>query len=149
MAYTRPITPGLAIKQALSQNTPGSLQQILSAEVSTTTNLGVVQVGSGLSITPEGVLSATSTTGSVSVTITDTNYLADDTDFYIGAVKKDLVIKLPLGTLGKIYIVKSNAVANVKVEASGTQKIDSATFKTLGSEGSLTVVFDGTRWNTI
>lgn len=147
MAYTRPLTSGTALKQTPRQSDTGSLQVTLNAEVSTPNNLGVVQVGSGLSITPEGILS--SAVGNVSVTTTDTNYLADDTDFYIGAVKKDLVIKLPLGTLGKIYVVKCQAVGNIKVEASGAQKIDSAAFKTLGSEGSLTVVFDGTRWNTI
>jgi hypothetical protein len=65
MAYTR--TPNTVIAgQALKQNpTPvplspaGALPVVLDVEIATTTSLGVIQVGSGLSITSEGILSAT------------------------------------------------------------------------------------------
>ena len=63
MAYTR--TPNTVIAgQGLKQNQQpvplapaGALPVVLDADIATTTGLGVVQVGSGLSITPEGVLS--------------------------------------------------------------------------------------------
>lgn len=63
MAYIRPPT---AVKAglALRQNPPptpldpaGVLDVILDAEIATTTSLGVVQIGSGINITPGGVIS--------------------------------------------------------------------------------------------
>jgi hypothetical protein len=63
MAYTR--TPNTVIAgQGLKQNPApvplapaGALPVVLDADVATTTNLGVVQIGAGLAITPEGILS--------------------------------------------------------------------------------------------
>jgi hypothetical protein len=65
MAYTR--TPNTVIAgTGLKQNPPpsplapaGAIPVVLDAEIATTTSLGVVQVGSGLAITLEGVLSTT------------------------------------------------------------------------------------------
>jgi hypothetical protein len=64
MAYNRQPQTVLA-GMALKQNPPPGIIQpagivpvTLDADIATTTSLGVVQVGSGLSITPSGVLSA-------------------------------------------------------------------------------------------
>jgi hypothetical protein len=156
MAYNRQPQTVLAGK-ALKQNPAPTIVQpagivpvTLECEEATTTSLGVVQVGSGLSITPSGILSVNSGSSSfINVTLTSTNYTATATDYYIGATKKDIDITLPLGITGKVYIIKNQVNGSIKVKASGGQKIDTSSDKTLGSENSIIVVFDGTRWNTI
>ncbi len=157
MAYSRQpqvvIANGGALKQTpsvSSQLPPGIVPVELEALISSTTNLGVVQVGSGLSITPAGVLSATNSGSDfINVKLTDTDYTATATDYYIGATKKDIEITLPLGQLGKVYVVKNQVSGNIKVKTSGSQKIDTSSDKTLGTDVSVIVVFDGTRWNVI
>jgi hypothetical protein len=156
MAYNRQpqtVLAGKALKQNPDQNIvqpAGIIPVTLECEEATTTSLGVVQVGSGLSITPSGILSANGGSSSfINVTLTSTNYTATADDYYIGATKKDIDITLPLGITGKVYIIKNQANGSIKVKASGGQKIDTSTDKTLGSEVSIIVVFDGTRWNTI
>jgi hypothetical protein len=156
MAYNRQPQTVLAGK-ALKQNPAPTIVQpagivpvTLECEEATTTSLGVVQVGSGLSITPSGILSVNGGSSSfINVTLTSTNYTATATDYYIGATKKDIDITLPLGITGKVYIIKNQVNGSIKVKASGGQKIDTSSDKTLGSEDSIIVVFDGTRWNTI
>jgi hypothetical protein len=157
MAYNRQPQTVLA-GMALKQNPPPTILQpagivavTLDADVATTTSLGVVQVGSGLAITPGGILSATGGSEScmIHVYLTSKNYTATNDDCYIGATDKDIEITLPLGIKGKVYIVKNQDGGNIKVKASSGQKIDTSSFKTLGSESSITVVFDGTRWNVI
>jgi hypothetical protein len=156
MAYNRQpqtVLAGLALKQ----NPPttviqpaGIIPVTLDSDIASTTSLGVVQVGSGLSITPSGILSATGSSSSfINVTLTSTNYTATANDYYIGATKKDIDITLPLGITGRVYIIKNQVSGNIKVKASASQKIDTASDKTLGTEASIIVVFDGTRWNII
>lgn len=157
MAYSRQpqvvIANGGALKQtpsASSNHPPGIVPVELEAEISTTNSLGVVQVGSGLSITPSGILSATGGSSSfINVTLTSTDYTATASDYYIGATKKEIDITLPLGIMGKVYIIKNQVSGNIKVKASGSQKIDTSSDKTLGTESSIIVVFDNTRWNII
>lgn len=156
MAYNRQpqtVLAGNAIKQSPLPGTtsPGGIIPVtLDVDIATTTSLGVVQVGSGLSITPSGVLSATGGSSSfINVTLTSVNYTASATDYYIGATKKDIDITLPLGVTGKVYIIKNQVSGNIKVKASGSQKIDISSDKTLGTEASVIVVFDGARWNVI
>jgi hypothetical protein len=156
MAYNRQPQTVLA-GTALKQNPPPSIVQpagiipvTLDADIATTTGLGVVQVGSGLSITPSGILSATGSSSSfINVTLTSVNYTASATDYYIGATKKDIDITLPLGVTGKVYVIKNQVSGSIKVKATGGQKIDTSSDKTLGTDDSIVVVFDGTRWNVI
>lgn len=152
MAYSRPpVQPGRALKRSPPspvETTAGVLDFSLDSDIATTTSLGVVQVGSGLSITPTGVLSATGGSSLISVKLTAINYTALASDYYIGATKKDITITLPLGIVGKVYVVKNQVSGNIKVKGTG-QDLDSSGDKTLGSEASLFVVFDGTRWNII
>jgi hypothetical protein len=155
MAYNRQPQTVLA-GNALKQNPLPSIVQpagiipvTLDAEIATTTNLGVVQVGSGLAITPLGVLSATNSGSSlISVKLTAINYTALVTDYYIGATKKDITITLPLGTVGKVYVVKNQCEGSIKVKGTG-QNLDNAGDKNLGSEQSIIAVFDGARWNIV
>jgi hypothetical protein len=155
MAYNRQPQTVLA-GTALKQNPPPSIVQpagiipvTLDADIATTTSLGVVQVGSGLTITPLGVLSATGSGSSdINVKLTAVNYTALATDYYIGATKKDITITLPLGTVGKVYVIKNQSEGSVKVKGTG-QNLDNSGDKSLGSEASIIVVFDGARWNIV
>lgn len=151
MAYSRPVLPGVGLKQRPIATVPpqnGVQQTTLDVEIATTSSLGVVQVGNGLSITAAGVLS-TVTSVYINVTLTNSDYTALAKDYYIGATKKDIIITLPLGVSGKVYIVKNQVVGSIKVKPSGGQKIDTAVDKTLGTDVSITLVFDGARWNII
>jgi hypothetical protein len=152
MSYTRPpatTLAGNALKQTPAPSTKALVPVILDAEIATTNSLGVVQVGSGLSITPLGILSATgSGSGIINVKLTSVNYTALATDYYIGATKKGIEITLPLGITGKVYIVKNQVEGSIKVKGTG-QNLDSSGDKTLGSEKGIIVVFDGTQWNIV
>ena len=143
--------PGRALSQTPTANgDAGILPLTLDVDIATTTGLGVVQVGSGLSITPSGVLSTTSGSSSfINVTLTNVDYTATASDYYIGATKKEIDITLPLGITGKVYVIKNQATGNIKVKCSGGQTLDTSSSKTLGSESSIIVVFDGSRWNVI
>lgn len=161
MAYNRQPQTVLA-GTALKQNPPptviqpaGIIPVTLDADIATTTSLGVVQVGSGLSITPGGILSATGGDlgCSINVTLINTNYTATALDCYIGstASKDDdnIVITLPLGTTGKLYYIKNQGKGNIKVQGTGGQTIDGSSSKTLGTNGSFIIVFAGSRWNIL
>ena len=143
--------PGRALSQTPTANgDAGILPLTLDVDIATDSSLGVVQVGAGLAITPLGVLSATnSSTDIITVTLTAVDYTALLTDYYIGATKKDIEITLPLGVVGKVYVIKNQAGGNIKVEGTAGQKLDTASSKTLGSESAIICVFDGTRWNII
>lgn len=157
MAYTR--QPNVVIAgTALKQNPPpttttpaGVVPVTLEAEIATTTSLGVVQVGSGLSITPAGVLSASgSATGLINVYLTSVNYTITSSDYYVGGTTGGITITLPSGTTGKVYVIKNQAASgNITVTGTGGQKLDTSVNKTLGGDASLIVVFDGTRWNLV
>jgi hypothetical protein len=142
--------PGRALSQTpVANGDAGILPLTLDADIATTTSLGVVQVGSGLSITPTGILSAIGGNSLINVKLTAVNYTALATDYYIGATKKDIEITLPLGIVGKVYVVKNQINGNIEVKGSGGQKLDTSSDKNLGSESSIIVVFDGTRWNIV
>ena len=155
MAYSRQPqvvrANGGALKQTPTSDvtSPAGIVTVeLEALTATTTSRGVVQIGSGLSITPAGVLSATGDSSLINVKLTSTNYTASNSDYYIGATKKDITITFPAGIVGKVYVVKNQANGNIKVKGTG-QDLDNSGDKTLGSESSLIAVFDGTRWNLI
>ena len=156
MAYSR--QPNVTIAgRGLTQNPPplpvapaGIIQVGYDSNIATTTSLGIVQVGSGLAITPAGVLSATGGGGSslLNVKLTSTNYTATATDYYIGATARNITITFPAGVVGKVYVVKNQAEGTITVKGTG-QNLDNSGDKTLGTEASLTAVFDGTRWNLV
>lgn len=158
MAYSRQpqvvIANGGALKQFPlpgSTQPPGIVPVELEAKIATTSSLGVVEVGSGLSITPAGVLSATNQGASdfVNVTLTGINYTATATDLYVGATNNSITITLPKGILGRVYYIKNQVSGNIKVQGTGGETIDGSAFQTLGSNAGFIVVFDGTRWNIL
>jgi hypothetical protein len=148
MSYSRPIRAGAGINQN-PLTAPGIQEQTVSTNIATTSNIGAVQVGSGLAITIDGVLSATSSSSDIiNVKLVTANYTALASDCYIGANKKDITITLPLGITGKVYIIKNQIEGSIKVKGTG-QNLDDSGDKTLGSESSIIVVFNGTRWNIL
>jgi len=159
MAYNRPPQVTLA-GVGLKQNPPPSVVQppgivpvTLDADIATTTSLGVIQVGSGLSITPAGVLSATGGEDDcckkVNVKLTSVNYTITKDDYYVGATDKNIILTLPKGILGRVYYIKNQVSGNIKVQGTGGETIDGLAFQTLGSNAGFIVVFDGTRWNIL
>lgn len=152
MSYTRPpasTLAGTALRQTPPPSTKALIPVVLNAEIASINNLGVVQVGSGLSVTAQGVLSAASSTGLISVTLVNSNYTALATDYYIGTTSSGITITLPLGITGIVYIVKNQAVGNITVTGTSGQKLDTSNNKSLGTNDSIVVVFDGVRWNII
>ncbi len=144
--------PGRALSQTpVANGDAGILPLTLDADIATTTGLGVVQVGSGLAITPLGVLSATGGSGNnfVNVTLTAVSYSITATDSYVGATNNNITITLPAGILGRVYYVKNQSGGNIKVQGTGGETIDGAAFQTLGSNSGFMVVFDGARWNIL
>jgi hypothetical protein len=166
MAYNRQPQTVLA-GNALTQNPPPNIVQpagiipvTLDADIATTTGLGVVQVGSGLSITPSGILSATGGDSGcfVDITLTSTDYTATLDDCYIGATNSShdddeenstITITLPLGDNGKLYYIKNQGTGNIKVKGTSGQTIDGSSSKTLGTNGSFILVFASNRWNIL
>lgn len=152
MSYTRPpasTLAGTALKQTPPPSTKALVPVILDAEIATSNTLGVVQVGSGLSITPQGLLSAAGSTQLINVILVNSNYTALTTDYYIGATNNNITVTLPLGVTGKVYIVKNQVNGHITVTGTSGQKLDTSTTKSLGTNDSIVVVFDGTRWNII
>lgn len=162
MAYSRQPQVVRANGGALKQTPPadevspaGIVTVEIEALTATTTSRGVVQIGSGLSITPAGILSATGGSSLLNVYLTSTNYTATLDDYYIGGTAKNIIITLPLGVVGKVYVVKNqlnggdDSGGNIKVQGTDGQTLDGSLFKTLGSNSSLIAVFDGSRWNLV
>jgi len=143
--------PGRALSQTpVANGDAGILPLTLDADIATDSSLGVVQVGSGLAITPLGVLSATNGSSNfVSVKLTDFSYSITADDSYVGATSNNITITLPAGILGRVYYVKNQSGGNIKVQGSGGETIDGAAFQTLGSNSGFMVVFDGARWNIL
>jgi hypothetical protein len=155
MTYSRQpnvVRTGTGLKQnplPTTTSPPGVVPVTIEANIATTSELGVIQVGSGLSITLAGVLSVTGTAGGlVNVTLVSSNYSATLDDYYIGATKKSITITLPKGVVGKIYIIKNQTEGSITVKGTG-QNLDNSGDKNLGTEASLFVVFDGSRWNIV
>ena len=154
MSYSRPsVQPGRGLTRTPAlpdKNAVGVFDYTIESDIASTTSLGVVQVGSGLSITPTGILSATNDGSSLlNVSLVSANYTATIDNYYIGAIKNGITITLPLGVSGKVFIVKNQVNGSVKVQGSGGELFDGASFKTLGTDASLIAVFDGFRWNLV
>ena len=154
MSYNRPPTAVIA-GRAMTQtpegnNPPGVLSVTLDNNIATTSSLGVVEVGSGLSITSSGVLSASGSGSLINVHLTAVNYTATLNDYYVGATKNGITITLPNGVVGKVYMIKNqNTGGNIVVQGSSGQNIDNSSSRILGSSSGIILVFDGTRWNTV
>ncbi len=158
MSYSRnptAVKAGRALTQSVNANPAvpaGNLSFQIDSDIATPTSLGVVMIGDGLTVDSTGMVSVNGggcNSCSYNVTLVDDDYNIESDDCYIGATDNNIELKLPVGVVGKVYIIKNQSNGNIKVETSSGQKIDSSSSVTLGTNNSLTVVFAGSRWNVI
>lgn len=126
------------------QGLPG----ISDNSIASNNSLGVVQIGNGLHVTNDGILSVSSNY-TVPVKIALANYTALSNDCYIGALSKGITITLPAGITGKVYIIKSQVSGNITLACSNDELVDNHETKILGTNACLTVLFNGTNWSII
>lgn len=114
MAYARlpnSNLPGRGLKQTPSANgDAGVLAVTLDVDIATKTSLGIVQIGDGINITPEGVISCDChSVGGCSTTTVSEDYECSDSDCYIGVNSSGPVsISLPVDSGdGKQIAVKA------------------------------------------
>jgi hypothetical protein len=157
MAYSRlpnTVQAGRGLTQTPSPvptSPSGILQVVLDTNIATTTTLGVVQIGSGLAITPLGVLSASGVSSDTiyAVKLTKVNYTALADDYYIGAIDSGITITLPKGITGKTYAIKNQDNAIITVKATNSEKIDNSSSQNVSTNKTIIVIFDGTQWQII
>jgi hypothetical protein len=78
------------------------------------------------------------------------NYTALATDEYIGATANPTIITLPLGIVGKTYIIKNEAGSGkTTIKGTAAESIDGSLTKDLTSYASVSVVFRNGKWNVI
>ena len=156
MSYNRPLKPGIALKQSQSDGVPGSLELTLDTDIATTTSLGVIQVGCGLSITSAGILNALSNQVVTTKKICS-NYQVLPEDCYIGVDSTGPVtVTLPSNpSQGKWIIIKLEMPAPIgirkaTVTTSNGSLIDGVTNKTmLNAYESIQLVYRGLAWHKI
>lgn len=135
--------PGVSVVSANVLPNPGDL--IMHLSDGTEINAGNVMGPMG----PMGPAGPSGSCSLASVKLVKENYTALENDYYIGTLEKNITITLPESQIGKIYCVKNQVSGNIKLIGTNGQTIDSDAFKTLGTDTSVMVIFDGTRWNVI
>lgn len=182
MAYNRPPTTVKA-GRALVQNPPptpldpaGVIELTIDADIATKTSLGVVQIGSGIDVTAEGIISVpdpvlgpTGPTGATGPTgpagsggtcasrVITGSATATITDCYIGAMlTADATLTLPLDPPDGVRItVKLQYGAPIgtrklTIAAAGTNLIDSVSSIVLTTPyQSVSLFSQGTNWYLI
>jgi hypothetical protein len=126
-----------------------------NSPISSTTQYGVVKVGTGIDVT-NGVISVSE--GVVSTVLVNnaaSPYSVTATDYYIGVVGTgvDVQINLPAGTDGRILVIKAEAgqTSNVLIVPAGAETIENTINYSIlaASDGSVSLVFRGTNWNVV
>ncbi len=90
MAYNRPpqvVIAGVALKQTPPPTVvqpAGIVPVVLDSAIATTTSLGVVQIGEGISVTPEGVISVNGSSSGCNTILVGEDYECEADDCYIG-----------------------------------------------------------------
>jgi hypothetical protein len=164
MAYSRPpqivITNGGALKQTPDANDvhpPGIVPVELEAKIATTSSLGVVQIGEGIDITPEGVISVTGSSMGCNTILTGEDYECESDDCYIGVDSiRPVTISLPVDISdGQQIVVKAemgSPMGNRKVTINTLDgsKIDNNNTVTLENPYScLYFMYRGKNWHII
>ena len=126
-----------------------------NSPISSTTQYGVVKVGTGIDVT-NGVISVSE--GVISTVLVNnaaSPYSVTATDYYIGVVGTGaaITIDLPVGTDGRTLVIKCEAgqTSDVTIVPNGTEDIENTTgYQILAAtDGSVTIVFRGTNWNVV
>lgn len=131
-----------------------------NSPVSSTSNYGVVKVGSGIDVT-NGVISVVGneTVNTHLVTNAASPYTLDSAgttpNYYLGVVGTGaaITINLTAGTNGREVVIKSEALntSDITVVPNGTETIENgASYPILATtSGSITLIFRGTNWNVV
>lgn len=131
-----------------------------NSPLASTTNYGVVEIGTGISVT-NGVISVTgvSTVNTHVVNNAASPYTLDSAgatpNYYLGVVGTGaaIVINLTAGTEGRVVVIKSEAgqTSDITINPNGAETIENgASYPILAAtDGSVTLVFSGTNWNVV
>jgi hypothetical protein len=126
-----------------------------NSPISSTTQYGVVRVGTGIDVT-NGVISVSEgVISTVLVENADSPYAVTTTDYYIGVVGTGaaITIDLPVGADGRTLVIKCEAgqTSDVTIVPNGTETIENTTgYQILAAtDGSVTIVFRDTNWNVV
>lgn len=125
-----------------------------------TTSYGVVKVGTNINVT-NGVISVVGNDTVNTYTITDaaSPYTLDSAgatpNYYLGVqgAGGGITINLTAGTNGRTVVIKSEAgqTSDITINPNGAETIENAASYTIlaATDGSVTLVFNGTNWNAV
>ena len=128
--------------------------------VTSTTNYGVVKVGSGINVT-NGVISVVGneTVNTHLVNNAASPYTLDSAgttpNYYLGVVGTGaaITINLTAGTDGRVVVVKSEAgqTSDITIVPNGAETIENVASYTIlaATDGSTTLIFRDTNWNVV
>ncbi len=163
MAYNRPpqvTLAGRGLKQspepAVTQP-PGIVPVVIEADVATTTSLGVVQIGEGIDVTPDGVISVNGSSSGCNTILVGEDYECESDDCYIGVNSiGPVTISLPLGiSNGHQIVIKAEMGSpmgnrKVTIRTLDGSKIDDSSTVTLSTPySSLHFIYRGKNWHII
>jgi hypothetical protein len=127
-----------------------------NSPVASTTRYGVVEIGTGISVT-NGVISVPPN-GQVNTTVVedaDSPYAVTSTDYYVGVngAGAGVVINLPVGVDGREVVIKSEAgqTSDITVNPNGAETVENAASYSIlaATDGSVTLIFRDTNWNAV
>lgn len=131
-----------------------------NSPLTSTTNYGVVKVGSNITVT-NGVISVVGneTVNTQLVNNAASPYTLDSAgttpNYYLGVVGTGaaIAINLTAGVDGRTVVIKSEAgqTSDITVTPNGAETIENAASYTIlaATDGAITLVFRGTNWNAI
>ena len=131
-----------------------------NSPLASTTNYGVVEIGSGINVT-NGVISVVGN-GTVNTKLVNnaaSPYTLDSSgatpNYYLGVVGTGAAISILLtaGTEGRVVVIKSEAgqTSNITITPNAAETIENAATYTIlaATDGAVTLVFSGTNWNIV
>jgi len=131
-----------------------------NSPLATPTSYGVVEIGSGISVT-NGVISVVGN-GTVNTHLVDnaaSPYTLDSAgttpNYYLGVVGTGAAISILLtaGTEGRVVVIKSEAgqTSDITITPNGAETIENgASYLILAAtDGAVTLIFSGTNWNVV
>lgn len=131
-----------------------------NSPLASATGYGVVKVGTNINVT-NGVISVVGNDTVNTHTITDgaSPYTLDSAgatpNYYLGVqgAGAGVVINLTAGTDGRTVIIKSEAgqTSDITINPNGAETIENAASFTIlaATDGSVTLLFNGTNWNAV
>ena len=133
MAYTRPpavTRAGVGLKQTPAATTQAIIPVVLDGEIASATTLGLVKIGSGISVTPDGTISSS---GGSSLFGTWTPQLVQNTSGSIGLIINNANYVL----IGKLVICTFDfTISNITGGSNNTiLRLDNLPYISINSDG--------------